>query len=293
MNILLLLLPALAAWAPLRAGEAAEPPRVVYGADDRRDLYQVADPRLLKLAGSTAALFERSRVQSGGAGQPALLGLRPYGKEFNLCRREPFFEQGTGAFCTGALVAPDVVLTAGHCVRELYDCRQTAFVFGFALAAAGQAADSVPAADVYYCADLIDREELKPGADWALVRLDRPVAGRAPLALSRSEPVAGAPLLVIGHPSGLPAKVAGGANVRDASPSGYFTANLDTYGGNSGSPVFNAETGLITGVLVRGEKDYAFDEAEDCRVSKVCADDGCRGEDVTRSSAVRFPPEGF
>jgi len=286
-------LPALAAWAPLRAGAAAAPPKVVYGADDRRDLYQVADPGLLKSAGSTAALFERSRVQAGGAGQRALLVLRPYGKEFNLCRREPFFEQGTGAFCTGALVAPDVVLTAGHCVRELYDCRQTAFVFGFALGAAGQAADSVPMEDVYYCRELLDREEQKPGADWALVRLDRPVAGRAPLAVSRTEPAAGAPLFVIGHPSGLPTKVAGGANVRDASPPGYFVANLDTYGGNSGSPVFNGETGLIAGVLVRGEKDYAFDEDENCRVSNICADDGCRGEDVTRISSVRFPHGGF
>ena len=36
----------------------------------------------------------------------------------------------------------------------------------------------------------------------------------------------------------------------------YFTANLDTYRGNSGSPVFNAITHKVEGVLVRGEQDF-------------------------------------
>lgn len=36
-------------------------------------------------------------------------------------------------------------------------------------------------------------------------------------------------------PAGLPTKIAGGATMRDASPNGYYVANLDTYGGNSGS----------------------------------------------------------
>jgi len=75
--------------------------------------------------------------------------------------------------------------------------------------------------------------------------------------------------------------------VRDASPTGYFVANLDTYGGNSGSAVFNAKTGVIVGILVRGENDYIYQG--DCRVSNVCQATGCRGEDVTKLSAVTSP----
>src|SRR6185295_6557109 len=91
-------------------------------------------------------------------------------------------------------------------------------------------------------------------------------------------------IIVIGHPAGLPTKVAGGAAVRDEKPAGYFTANLDTYGGNSGSAVFNAVTGLVEGILVRGENDYVWKGS--CRVSNVCTNEGCRGEDVTKVSAL-------
>jgi hypothetical protein len=58
-------------------------------------------------------------------------------------------------------------------------------------------------------------------------------------------------------------------------------ANLDTYGGNSGSPVFNHRTGEVEGILVRGENDYVYDPGQGCQVSNRCASDVCRGEDVT------------
>ena len=45
------------------------------------------------------------------------------------------------------------------------------------------------------------------------------------------------PLVVIGHPSGLPTKIADGAWVRNNESEYYFVTNLDTFGGNSGSAV--------------------------------------------------------
>jgi hypothetical protein len=59
-------------------------------------------------------------------------------------------------------------------------------------------------------------------------------------------------------------------------------ANLDTYGGNSGSPVFNATNHQVEGILVRGENDFVTNGS--CYVSLVCPTTGCRGEDVTRCS---------
>ena len=81
-----------------------------------------------------------------------------------------------------------------------------------------------------------------------------------------------------------------GANVRDNSPDSFFVANLDTYGGNSGSPVFNQDDDVVEGILVRGETDFVFNGT--CVVSNVCPTTGCRGEDVTRTSEFEnFIPE--
>jgi V8-like Glu-specific endopeptidase len=275
---------ALAAAAGLAATASAQfRPNVIYGQDTRQDLYQVKDPTLLALADSTIALFQASDVTiQDGAAQ---LRTQNYGEAYGLCKEEPFFSQGVGAFCSGSLVAPDVIMTAGHCVPSADECAGIKFVFGFDVKKEGVMPDSVPESQVYGCKELIGREQNGHGADWALVRLDRKVADHQPVKLNLAGTIVnGAPVMVIGHPAGLPTKLAGGAHVRDASPDGYFVANLDTYGGNSGSPVFNESTGLVEGVLVRGENDFV--QKGDCQVSNVCPVDGCRGEDVTKIANV-------
>ena len=62
-------------------------------------------------------------------------------------------------------------------------------------------------------------------------------------------------------------------------------ANLDTFGGNSGSCVLHAgeeddlENGVVEGILVRGETD--LNDVNGCKLFNVCPDDKCRGEDCT------------
>ena len=257
--------------------------QVIYGSDDRIDLYQTENSKLLSLADSTVALVQASSVRSEGA--VARLETEPYGTGMGLCKDEPFYEQVTAAFCSGSLVAPDIIMTAGHCITSESSCQNTKFVFGFSIKEKGKNPTSVPAGEVYGCKQLLGREQVNDGADWALIKLDRPVTGHAPLKINKTGVIANkTPIVVIGHPAGLPTKIAGGSEVRDNSKNGYFIANLDTYGGNSGSAVFNAKSGLVEGILVRGEQDYTYRGS--CRVSKVCADDACRGEDVTKISVV-------
>lgn len=264
---------------PVNPQASGPRPSVIYGEDDRIDLW-AANQTLKNMAASTVGLF-----QSGGVtikDGVAQLATESYGSSYGLCQDEPFRDQSAGAFCSGSLVAPNVIMTAGHCIRSESACKGTKFVFGFSISSKGGATPTaVPAGEVYSCAKLLGREEVGTGADWALVQLDRPVTNHTPLKVNRAgAPAKGTPLIVIGHPAGLPTKVAGGASVREHK-SGYFVANLDTYGGNSGSAVFNAVTGQIEGILVRGENDFVYDSANQCRRSNVCTNEGCRGEDVT------------
>lgn len=257
--------------------------QVIYGSDGRFDLYQVADPNLKKWADSTVALIKNSDLQISGAS--TLIQGENFGTQMNLCSTEKFREQDTAAFCSGSLVGEDLILTAGHCIQNQSDCQSTALVFGFAVKSASVLPRSVGNNEVYHCQEIIRTQMAANGADFALIRLDRKVQGHDILQLHRgSEVETNASLVVIGHPVGLPTKITTGGSVRSVAGAGYFQANLDTYGGNSGSAVFNAATGLIEGVLVRGEQDFV--SSGRCSVSKVCAEGSCRGEDVTRISQV-------
>lgn len=258
--------------------------RVIYGSDDRLENYQVSEA-LKTLAAGTVALVEIKDLRSNSQGQ-TVLSSSTFGASYRLCSSEPFREQVNGAFCSGSLVGSDVVITAGHCITNLADCSKTRFLFDYALKTEGAKEKlSFDQNDVYACQEIIRREQTSTGADYAVIRLDRKVVGRSPLKLrSRSGVVSvGDSLVVIGHPAGLPQKIAGGAKVRSVANT-HFVANLDTYGGNSGSAVFNLANGEIEGILVRGDVDFV--DQGSCQVSNKCQDNKCRGEDVTRIDVV-------
>ncbi len=266
-----------------QATEPTEP--VIYGDDDRKDLYSVTDSRELELAASTVALMPRGNLQTNG--DRVDVKANKFGERMGLCATERFYEQPSGAFCSGSLVGEDLVITAGHCIENQTDCDKTQFVFDYAITTEGEFPTSVPKDSVVGCQSIVAHKLEHSGADYAVVRLDRKITQRKPLRLNRvSDLKVGDRIGVIGHPSGLPTKVAfGESNVRNVDAPGFFVSNLDTYGGNSGSAVFNATTGLIEGILVRGERDFVRTPLG-CMASYTCAADACRGEDVTKISEV-------
>jgi len=257
--------------------------RVVYGVDNRKDLYKVKGAAIRRSADAVVALVEAADLSEQADGS-FKLATDSYQQSYRLCGSEPFVSQPLGCFCSGFLVAKDVVATAGHCVKSAADLARMRFVFGFRMKDASTPQTTFGSDDVYRGAAVIGRALSDgDGTDWALVRLDREVIGRKPVKFRATGKIKdGAALYVIGHPCGLPQKYAPGANVRDNSPKPFFVANLDTYGGNSGSPVFNAKSSVVEGILVRGETDFTTNGT--CYVSLVCPTTGCRGEDVTRAT---------
>lgn len=262
--------------------------KVIYGSDDRHELYEETDPEIRRMAGSTLALIQTSDLKKIDDNTISIR-TENYGQRYHLCSTERFREQDTGAFCSGFLVAPELVMTAGHCIRDLLDCQRTAFVFGFAYSTPNAQPAIVAEKDVYGCRELIRSVAESSGVDFAIIRLDRPVNDRSPLRLRRTGAISpGDELTVLGHPAGLPLKIANGAQVRSVNPKGYFLANLDTYGGNSGSPVIGLRSQEVEGILVRGAQDYVLSEenGSSCFISNQCPDDQCSGEAVTLISEV-------
>ncbi len=298
-------LTALLATLLLPAGASADN-KIIYGADNRLDYFEAPADRKT-MANSVVSLWDAGDLEANGS------KFRLKTTKFTdmiqeqagapLCATEPFREQPVGAFCSGSLVGEDLIMTAGHCITSEVKCKDTKFVFGFAVKSrGGKAPAEVPASDVYSCSK-IETQKLAASdttgnpmldqllgkisdLDFAIIRLDRKVTGRKALPVNAFKTLKnGDPLFVIGHPVGLPLKVADDATVRDIGEGkAYFTANLDTYGGNSGSAVFNAKTGIIEGILVRGDQDFRAGGTEEtpCVESNRVAQDGGGGESVTK-----------
>jgi Proprotein convertase P-domain/Trypsin-like peptidase domain len=266
-------------------GKPAVQSNVIYGIDGRLDIYQVSDDRLKLLADSTVALIDNASLTVGASS--VVIKGSTFQSAYNLCPSEKFKEQSTPAFCSGSLVGEDTIITAGHCIKSAADCSKTSFVFGFAVKNSGVLPTSVAPSEVYKCASIVKQVlDSGIGKDYAVIKLNRKVTGHAILKVrSSGEPSVGDSLVVIGHPTGLPTKITTGGKIRSVANADYLIASVDTYGGNSGSAVFNESTGLIEGILVRGEQDFV--QQGSCTVSKVCAEGACRGEDITRISVVR------
>lgn len=255
--------------------------KLIYGVDDRKDYYELESKQKQECDG-VVSLFDRSNIQEDGNGQ-STLRTEKFADAYGLCEQETFRKQPVGAFCSGFLVAQDIVATAGHCVDST-NVTDVCFVFGYRMDKSNQAQTSISNSEIYRGKEIIGRKlEDSTGSDWCLVRLERPVNNHEVFNLRRSGKIEnGEKVHVIGHPCGLPLKYAGGAWVRGNEDEAYFVANLDTYGGNSGSCVIGDETGQVEGILVRGDTDFV--SADGCNVSNVCPTTGCRGEDITRAT---------
>ncbi len=266
---------------------------LIYGSDDRLEWYQLGSAALRDFAEATAGVLDRTDLTLMADGSYRIYTGTSFASSQRLCSTEPYRSQPASMFCTAFRVGEDLVATAGHCV-DAASCGSTAFVFGFRMEDESSVRAQVPAQDVYRCSEVVARQETNTN-DYAVVRVDRAIVGHPTLRLRRSSaPDLGTPLVVAGHPSGIPLKVvADNAVVRDVSHPDYFSANVDTYGGNSGSPVVNAETFEVEGILVRGNTDFVYDRKKRCYTSNVCPDSGCPGwEDVTRAAKfAAYVPE--
>lgn len=246
----------------------------IYGPDDRRDWFEVTDATLLGWARSTVALIPKKDVSSSTTAGWADIKADTYASARGLCANQPYREQPTGAFCSGFFVGSDLIVTAGHCLTSEAECKQTVFVFDYAVRQSSVYPTQVPEANIYGCQRVISRSS---GAqDYAVIQVDRAVTNRTPFQIRRQgAPALGTAVTMIGHPAGLPSKIADGGTV--SAVGDRIVADVDAFGGNSGSAVIDRATGTVDGILVAGNADYDWQSG--CFIEHRCGTD-CDGEKI-------------
>ena len=269
---------------------------IVYGEDGRVEPFEMNGTIWKQVSKSVATRVSLSMLPNVAGSTEHKIKPRTLKDSRRLCEGEKFEKQNLLGTCSGFLVGEDILVTAGHCITSEADCTDQAWVFDYELKSFyDESYTSVPKKNVYRCKRIIknvyDRDRLGSKMDYVVIQLTKPVIDREPLQYRKEGVIRlNTPVVVIGYPSGLPLKITNGGQVRMNSEENYFTGDLDTFGGNSGSPVFNKETGVVEGILVRGQQDYAYEREGSCYrvniVDDLCEGDKCKMEDVTRITVV-------
>ena len=74
-----------------------------------------------------------------------------------ICPTSRFAKQISASSCTGFLVSPTLLVTAGHCMRNSFQCDNFKWVFEYSLKEEGDVAEfMVPSSNVYTCKRIIE-----------------------------------------------------------------------------------------------------------------------------------------
>jgi hypothetical protein len=253
----------------------------VWGDDDRKERFEIESAPLRAAAHSSAATFRLTKLQHDAADTWSVASVSTLGEREDLCDDQRFVSQPAAASCSATLIADDIMVSAGHCF-DSRPCTEIAIVFDFAYATRPTdpmaIVNDIPAANVYTCAEMLATRyevdyDTSRGVDYAVFRLDRNVTGRVPVQVNWGDPLAkGKPAYVIGHPTGLPQKLAAGVILDATANPDFISHDADVFSGNSGGGLFDANGALIGIHDHSAGKRYVPDDARGCNVVAVCDD---------------------
>ena len=286
--------------APAEPVQPEEQYPVLYGQDSRTEVFQHTDSKLKEMAASVGIIVRSEQVKTAGnlvtlegytLNEMSEMGWLVKDANLPMCAEELFTSQVAPGFCTGFLVKDDILVTAGHCLQKT-PCSDTSIVFGYQMESSSSLA-TLTKDNVFQCSKAIAQvvpSKENQFLDYAIIKLDHPT-GRAGLEYVTDDLLeAQNSVTVLGYPSGLPLKIASNAFVMSNNGNEpFFVANLDTFGSNSGSPVINANTYQVEGILVRGMMDYVLSSDGSCVQVNHCPEGGgpnCAGENATKMARL-------
>lgn len=237
--------------------------RGVFGEDGREEVNDVSG--ITHYTNATAVMIPKKNVDGDKVYGYSL--RQSLSMQFNVDRFDQnvkYLDQPTVGNCTGFLVAPEIIVTAGHCINSMDDANQWYWLFDYTNSMQWNLEGNyinIDRNNLYETSEILgsklEGEEDDELEDYAVLRLDRVVTNRQPYRIRTSgDTSVSSNVYTIGAPTGLPLKISLDSEVIDEGNDYWFKTDIDAFPGNSGGPVFDPN-GFIEGILVRGAVEYA------------------------------------
>lgn len=243
----------------------------IYGVDDRKFISAKSPAKIIELSKSIAMVISKDVVQKNFFSTKILAKNLSDEDGINLCPDERFAKHHSVNSCTAFLIGEDLVASAGHCFLSEADCSSKLIAFNLLEKNETKEGYQLLSQNVFECKEIVSQvQDGETLMDYAIIRLKKKAVGRKILKLRTMGAITlRDKVFMIGHPLGLPQVITNSALVNDVSNPHFFKATLDSFEGNSGSPVFNSKTFEVEGILVRGEEDFVQDQSLQCYRDQV------------------------
>ena len=206
--------------------------KIIHGEDNRYEPTEYFDPDVQLLSRSVALTASKHQLYNYDE-KNFIFNARSLKSKMRLCDGEKFENQPTLGHCTAFLIAPNLVATAAHCISQNRspeegelegECSRMKFVFDFT--------DDHLKTYAHRKNLLLTKKKLLVVKklffrykktkfyldDHAIVQLDRDVNDRMPLKLNlKSRARIFTSVFTIGHPNGLPLKIADEGSIKPFS----------------------------------------------------------------------------
>jgi V8-like Glu-specific endopeptidase len=245
-------------WASLDYTQA------IYGKDDREFISKMSAPKFKTISSSVALIISKESIEKSWFGQQ--IQADSLKNVVGLCTDEKHANLPSLNNCTGFLIGEDLLLSAGHCFIDESDCKNKVIVFDVTKEKVNKQGYRVNKSSVFACREILMNSS-STQLDFSLIKLDRKTENRNILKLDHTElkSTESHYAYMVGHPLGLPLMKTSAELLTSSEFDIVYKTSLDSFIGNSGSPVIHAETQKVIGLLVNGNEDFEWDEEYKCQ----------------------------
>ena len=237
--------------------------QAIYGKDEREFITKSSVKKFKDLGSSVALIISKDSVTNKWMNsQVHASTLEAY---IGLCKDEKHSQLPSLNNCTGFIVGEDLLLSAGHCFQYEEQCLNNFIIFDVTRDRVNNQGYKISKSSIYSCKQILV-SSTESDLDFSLIRLDRKVTNRNILKLHQAELNFNVSnyVYMIGHPLGLPLMKTSVEVLMNSEFDTVYKVALDSFLGNSGSPVIHSVSQKVVGILVNGNEDFQLDEINKC-----------------------------